>query len=51
VYVGTVVNSENNDSALLLVDLIKHPVRTAPGRPDSGRFAPQRLAHPPRRNE
>jgi len=37
--VGAMVDPEHNDALLLVVDLIKHPVRTAPGRPDPRQFA------------
>jgi hypothetical protein len=45
------VDPENNDALLLVIDLIEHPVRTAPGRPDPRQFAPQRLSYPPRRSQ
>jgi hypothetical protein len=45
------VDPENNDALLLIVDLIEHPVRTAPGRPDPRQFAAQRLSHPSRRSQ
>ena len=42
------VDPQNNDALLLLVGLIEHPVRTAPGKPDPGQFAAQRPSHPSR---
>jgi hypothetical protein len=32
------VDPENNDTLLLFVDLIEHPVRTRPGGPDPGQL-------------
>ena len=45
--VRAMVDPENNDTLLLVVDLIEHPVRTAPGRPDTGQFPAQRFPDSP----
>jgi hypothetical protein len=45
------IDPENNNALLLIVDLIEHPVRATPGRPDPCQLAAQRLSYPSRRGQ
>lgn len=51
VNIGTMVDAENNDALLLIVDLIRHPVRATPGKPDPCQPAAQRFSNPARRGQ